>query len=76
MGEIKGCGRRRRAVVNYNDGSDDDRWAMALEEGEDINEVADRNCRLESAVGTPIPEAGGFHELYQVARLSHVLWDR
>jgi len=54
--EIEGRGQRRRTVVNYNDGLDDDQWAMALEEGEDINEVADRNRRLESAVGTPIPE--------------------
>lgn len=55
--EIEGRGQRRRTVVNYNDGLDDDQWALALEEGEDINEVADRNRRLESAVGTPIPEA-------------------
>ena len=55
--EIEGRGQRRRTVVNYNDGLDDDQWAMALEEGEDIGEVADRNRRLESAVGTPIPEA-------------------
>ena len=54
--EIEGRGQRRRTVVNYNDGLDDDQWAMALEDGEDINEVADRNRRLESAVGTPIPE--------------------
>ena len=54
--EVEGRGQRRRTVVNYNDGLDDDQWAMALEEGEDINEVADRNRRLDSAVGTPIPE--------------------
>ena len=55
--EIEGRGQRRRTVVNYNDGLDDDQWAMALEEGEDINEVADRNRKFESVVGTPIPEA-------------------
>jgi ATP-dependent helicase STH1/SNF2 len=55
--EIEGRGQRRRTVVNYNDGLDDDQWAMALEDGEDVNEVADRNRRFESAVGTPIPEA-------------------
>ena len=55
--EIEGRGQRRRTVVNYNDGLDDDQWAMALEEGEDINEVADRNRRMGSTMGTPIPEA-------------------
>jgi len=55
--EVEGRGQRRRTVVNYNDGLDDDQWAMALEDGEDISEVADRNRRLDSAVGTPIPEA-------------------
>ena len=55
--EIEGRGQRRRTVVNYNDGLDDDQWAMALEDGEDINEVSDRNRKFESTAGTPIPEA-------------------
>jgi hypothetical protein len=58
---FEGRGQRRRNVVSYNDGLDDDTWAMvritihgftciqtlnvytqALEEGEDIQELADR----------------------------------
>ena len=30
---------------------------MALEEGEDINEVADGNRKFQPVVGTPIPKA-------------------
>ncbi|CAL1697367.1 unnamed protein product [Somion occarium] len=41
--EVEGRGQRRRTVVNYNDGLDDDTWAMALEEGEDIQELSERN---------------------------------
>ena len=55
--EIEGRGPRRRTVFNYNDDLDDDQWAMALEDGEGINEVSDRNRKFESTVGTPIPEA-------------------
>jgi ATP-dependent helicase STH1/SNF2 len=40
--EIEGRGQRRRTVVNYNDGLSDDQWAMAVEEGEDVNDLADR----------------------------------
>jgi hypothetical protein len=40
--EIEGRGRHRRTVVNHNDGLDDEQWAVALEDGEDANEVADR----------------------------------
>ncbi|KAF5361681.1 hypothetical protein D9758_007383 [Tetrapyrgos nigripes] len=39
---VEGRGQRRRNVVSYNDGLSDDAWAMALEEGEDIEEIADR----------------------------------
>ncbi|RPD70775.1 hypothetical protein L226DRAFT_615902 [Lentinus tigrinus ALCF2SS1-7] len=40
--EMEGRGHRRRTVVNYNDGLSDDQWAMALEEGEDIQELSAR----------------------------------
>ncbi|PIL29895.1 hypothetical protein GSI_07805 [Ganoderma sinense ZZ0214-1] len=40
--EMEGRGHRRRTVVNYNDGLSDDQWAMALEEGEDIQELSER----------------------------------
>ncbi|KAF9808693.1 hypothetical protein IEO21_07780 [Rhodonia placenta] len=42
LDELEGRGHRRRAVVNYTDGLDDDQWAMALEDGEDIQELAER----------------------------------
>jgi ATP-dependent helicase STH1/SNF2 len=35
--EIEGRGLRRRTVVNHNDGLDDEQWAVALEDGEDVN---------------------------------------
>ncbi|RDB29065.1 Chromatin structure-remodeling complex subunit snf21 [Hypsizygus marmoreus] len=38
----EGRGQRRRTVVSYNDGLDDDTWALALEDGEDIQELAER----------------------------------
>ncbi|KAF4623491.1 hypothetical protein D9613_001581 [Agrocybe pediades] len=38
----EGRGQRRRNVVSYNDGLSDDAWAQALEEGEDIQELAER----------------------------------
>jgi len=39
---IEGRGQRRRNVVNYNDGLSDEQWAMAVEDGEDLQELADR----------------------------------
>ncbi|KAF7437300.1 hypothetical protein PC9H_004139 [Pleurotus ostreatus] len=38
----EGRGQRRRNVVSYNDGLDDDTWAMALEDGEDLQELSER----------------------------------
>ncbi|EGN94088.1 hypothetical protein SERLA73DRAFT_126110 [Serpula lacrymans var. lacrymans S7.3] len=38
----EGRGQRRRNVVNYNDGLSDEQWAMAVEEGEDLQELAER----------------------------------
>lgn len=40
---LEGRGHRRRNVVNYNDGLSDEQWVMALEDGEDIQEIAERN---------------------------------
>ncbi|TBU43114.1 SNF2 family N-terminal domain-containing protein [Dichomitus squalens] len=40
--ELEGRGHRRRTVVNYNDGLSDDQWALALEEGEDLQELSER----------------------------------
>ncbi|KZT24683.1 hypothetical protein NEOLEDRAFT_1134735 [Neolentinus lepideus HHB14362 ss-1] len=40
---MEGRGHRRRNVVNYNDGLSDEQWVMALEDGEDIQEIAERN---------------------------------
>ncbi|KAH9921336.1 SNF2 family N-terminal domain-containing protein [Fomitopsis serialis] len=40
--EVEGRGHRRRNIVNYTDGLSDDQWAMALEDGEDLQELADR----------------------------------
>ncbi|PCH33114.1 hypothetical protein WOLCODRAFT_21769 [Wolfiporia cocos MD-104 SS10] len=42
LDELEGRGHRRRAVVNYTDGLSDDQWAMALEEGEDLQELQER----------------------------------
>ncbi|KAF8971597.1 SNF2 family N-terminal domain-containing protein [Flammula alnicola] len=39
---MEGRGQRRRNVVSYNDGLSDDAWAMALEDGEDIQELTER----------------------------------
>ncbi|KAF9524663.1 SNF2-family ATP dependent chromatin remodeling factor snf21 [Crepidotus variabilis] len=39
---FEGRGARKRNNVSYTDGLDDDTWAMALEDGEDIQELADR----------------------------------
>lgn len=39
---LEGRGQRRRNVVNYNDGLSDEQWAMAVEEGEDLQELADK----------------------------------
>lgn len=38
----EGRGARKRTTVNYTDGLDDDAWAMALEDGEDIEELAEK----------------------------------
>ncbi|TFK76642.1 hypothetical protein BDN72DRAFT_806622 [Pluteus cervinus] len=38
----EGRGQRRRNVVNYNDGLSDEAWAIALEEGEDLQELSER----------------------------------
>ncbi|KAI0252671.1 SNF2 family N-terminal domain-containing protein [Lactifluus subvellereus] len=64
--EAEGRGHRRRAVINYNDGLSDDQWAMALEEGEDIQQLSEqarlrqarRVAKLESGTGTPMSEGG------------------
>ncbi|KAI0063151.1 hypothetical protein BV25DRAFT_1824711 [Artomyces pyxidatus] len=61
--EIEGRGHRRRAVINYNDGLSDDQWAMALEEGEDLQQLAEQNRARkrkvnESGTGTPMSEGG------------------
>lgn len=37
-----GRGARKRTAVSYNDGLDDDTWAMALEDGQDLQELTDR----------------------------------
>ncbi|KAG7090792.1 hypothetical protein E1B28_009876 [Marasmius oreades] len=37
---IEGRGQRKRNVVSYNDGLDDDTWAMALEDGDDLEELS------------------------------------
>ncbi|TFY69209.1 hypothetical protein EVJ58_g540 [Rhodofomes roseus] len=42
LDELEGRGHRRRNIVNYTDGLSDDQWAMALEDGEDLQELADR----------------------------------
>ncbi|KAJ7630412.1 SNF2-family ATP dependent chromatin remodeling factor snf21 [Roridomyces roridus] len=58
----EGRGQRRRNVVSYSDGLDDETWAMALEDGEDLEELADRNrksraaSRLVSGRGTPVSD--------------------
>ncbi|KAG1832907.1 SNF2 family N-terminal domain-containing protein [Suillus subalutaceus] len=39
---IEGRGQRRRNIVNYNDGLSDEQWAMAVEDGEDLQELVDR----------------------------------
>ncbi|KIL71095.1 hypothetical protein M378DRAFT_20506 [Amanita muscaria Koide BX008] len=38
----EGRGARRRNIVSYNDGLSDDAWAMALEDGEDLQELSER----------------------------------
>ncbi|KIK70339.1 hypothetical protein GYMLUDRAFT_32342 [Collybiopsis luxurians FD-317 M1] len=39
---LEGRGQRKRNIVSYNDGLDDDTWALALEEGEDLQELTDK----------------------------------
>ncbi|EMD41348.1 hypothetical protein CERSUDRAFT_109939 [Gelatoporia subvermispora B] len=55
LDELEGRGHRRRTVVNYNDGLSDDQWAMALEDGEDIQELSER-AKRRAAMGSPVPE--------------------
>lgn len=42
LDELEGRGHRRRTIVNYNDGLSDDQWAMALEDGDDIQELSEK----------------------------------
>ncbi|KAL4254551.1 Swr1 complex component [Abortiporus biennis] len=42
LDEVEGRGHRKRTVVNYTDGLDDDTWARALEDGEDITELSEQ----------------------------------
>jgi len=39
---LEGRGQRRRNIVSYNDGLSDEAWAIALEDGEDIQELTER----------------------------------
>ncbi|CAK5265000.1 unnamed protein product [Mycena citricolor] len=55
---IEGRGQRRRNVVSYNDGLDDETWAMALEEGEDLEELADRTRKRAAAAVVPVSGRG------------------
>ncbi|KAJ6498002.1 SNF2-family ATP dependent chromatin remodeling factor snf21 [Mycena vitilis] len=41
----EGRGQRRRNVVSYNDGLDDETWVQALEDGEDLEELTERSRR-------------------------------
>ncbi|KAI0825398.1 SNF2 family N-terminal domain-containing protein [Trametes gibbosa] len=68
LDELEGRGHRRRTVVNYNDGLSDDQWAMALEDGDDIQELSERArekkerrattklVKQTESVGSPVPE--------------------
>ncbi|KAG1758019.1 P-loop containing nucleoside triphosphate hydrolase protein [Suillus lakei] len=40
--DIEGRGQCRRNTVNYNGGLSDEQWAMAAEDGEDLQELVDR----------------------------------
>ncbi|KAL1739227.1 hypothetical protein HDZ31DRAFT_49722, partial [Schizophyllum fasciatum] len=61
---VEGRGSRKRNVVSYNDGLSDDAWAMALEDGEDLEELSERNrkrravdrLRDDSLRGTPVSD--------------------
>ena len=41
----EGRGQRKRNTVVYTDGLSDDQWAMALEDGEDLQDLQDRSRR-------------------------------
>lgn len=63
LDELEGRGHRRRTVVNYNDGLSDDQWVQALEEGEDIQEFAERTrekgrmiSKLAESIDLPTPD--------------------
>lgn len=61
----EGRGQRKRNTVVYTDGLSDDQWAMALEDGEDLQDLQDRSRRRAtnkllndaSARGTPASDA-------------------
>ncbi|KIY64503.1 SNF2-family ATP dependent chromatin remodeling factor snf21 [Cylindrobasidium torrendii FP15055 ss-10] len=64
---VEGRGARKRNVVNYTDNLDDDTWARALEDGEDLEElerprkkrgVAAATPRYDSGRGTPSSDIG------------------
>ena len=43
-------GQRRRNIANYNDGLSTEQWVVAVEDGEDVQELADRT-RQEGTAG-------------------------
>ncbi|VDC02001.1 unnamed protein product [Peniophora sp. CBMAI 1063] len=62
IAETEGRGARKRAVVNYTDNLDDDQWAMAIEDGEDIEALAESaraRRRRADASGTATPVGDG-----------------
>ncbi|KAJ7585616.1 SNF2-family ATP dependent chromatin remodeling factor snf21 [Mycena floridula] len=64
----EGRGQRKRTTVSYNDGLDDDTWALALEDGEDMEELSERASKRRATAtnkflnqasnrGTPVSDA-------------------
>ena len=47
---VEGRGQRRRNIANYNDGLSNEQWVVAVEDGEDVQELADRT-RQEGTAG-------------------------